>query len=138
MKSASVDPANVDQAAIELAKAGSTRLRLLQNAFTTVTKQHKPVLPPRSGTHGNAPAVVTRAEPEDWTEVDLTIIVDQPVLASTGVSGNMLTGADRLPGTTLLPWGDLRRVDRHSGDSRSCRRALRPGSAGVPAGEELG
>ncbi len=112
-RSASVDPADVAQAAAELAKAHSGRLRLLRSAFQVVmTQRGKPVLPSRLIAHGHAPAVVTRAEVERWIEVELTITVDQPLLASTGVSGNMLTGTDRLPGTTLLPWvhGALRRL----------------------------
>ncbi|WP_250283056.1 RAMP superfamily CRISPR-associated protein [Frankia sp. CiP1_Cm_nod2] len=113
-KSESVGLADADQADIARKKADSARLRLLDNAFRAVTDFRGQVPAPAEPVvvQGHAPAVVARAAAERWFEVDLTITVDQPVLASTGVSGNMLTGADQLPGTTLLPWvhGALRRL----------------------------
>ncbi len=107
-KSPSVTVADAGQADGERQKAFKTRGKLLESAFTAITRfrSQVPGVPKVSATPSPArtPVVVARATATGWMEVDLTIALRRPLLASTGVSGNMLTSADRLPGTVLLPW----------------------------------
>ncbi|MCO1575113.1 RAMP superfamily CRISPR-associated protein [Crossiella sp. SN42] len=92
----------------------------------TWASSHTPPGPPVPATGENALAFTgtTTATTGRWVEIPLTITTVDPVRVPSTILGNVITGHDHIPGTTLLAWL-LRTLDGNP----TLRHALTSGTA---------